>query len=626
MSVKTAACMTLAIAMGIGSGCGASCEAPQAAAPAQGSNVVSVADFGALPDDGKDDTEAVRAAILKCKTLKEPTLLFPKGRYEFTKAVVGKEYRILSLEGFERLTVDGCGSELIFNGMVTPFHVEKSSGVTLKRFSIDWERPPFSQGKATLVEGNVIEIEVDPAYPVGPEDKIYAMMDYDAASGLPIGSLDIFGSAFKSAELVRPQTYRLVFGERKSIPSHDEAVKTSLANLKGRTVVLRHYPELFACWGLDFTQCSGTLVEDVNIYACVGLGFHDSISKDVTCRRLKIAPRPGSGRLMSSTLDGWHSSFMSGSILIEDCVFEGMGDDGINIYSKYLSVVARANATTLYAQVGMRGWRGPTPKPGESIEISRGKDLTPYATRVVKSAQWEPDRKYFRIEFTEPLPSGCEEGEMLCNLAYSPKVTIRNCVVKGNRARGILISTPDVLVENCRVERTTHAGMMIFAEPKRQAMVPSRVTVRNNKFVDCGGSAIYVYVMGEGASLPTPGLIKGLEISGNLISESQPALWLNPKSYYHRSFYWHAGICVSSTDGAVIKGNVFEGAFSPAIALGLSANPVVEGNSSSKDAEVLASSANAGSCVFKDNSKLSLKTEKLASPLLWREMHFTGLR
>jgi hypothetical protein len=46
-------------------------------------HTLSVTDFGARPDDGKDDLAGIRAAMSKAAGLKEPTaVLLPKGTYD----------------------------------------------------------------------------------------------------------------------------------------------------------------------------------------------------------------------------------------------------------------------------------------------------------------------------------------------------------------------------------------------------------------------------------------------------------------------------------------------------------------------------------------------------------------
>ena len=588
--------------------------------------VLHVADFGAIPGDGKDDTVAVRAAFDAAIAQKATKLVFAPGVYEFIAAPLGADLRVFSLSGASDLTIEGSATEWRFNGLCTPLHIARSHGVTLRGITVDWQRPPFSQGLVTAVEGTTIEVTVDPAFPVTDQDEIYAVMDYDTATGKPVGALDAFHGSLAKAELIRPQVYRLTFASKHQEPESVALLAKLFATLPGRTMVLRHHLNLFACHGIDFESCKDTLVEDVTIRTCVGLGFHDSGSENLTCRRLVIAPKPGSGRLMSSTLDGWHVLFMRGTVRLEDSTLTGMGDDCVNVWSKYLAVKEKTGPDSVSAPLAMGGWRGPMPQPGESIELAKGATLQPYATRVVKAAAWDDGRKAYSVTFTEPLPAEAAVDDLLWNSTYLPKVTIRNCTLGGNRARGVLVSTPDVTVENCRISGTTHAGMLIFAEPRRQARVPDRALIRNNTFSDCGGTAIFVYAMATGGKTPISDAIHGVEISGNRISYDITDPMRSPRSLFPRNFYWQAGICATSVSGLVLRDNQFSGSFTPTIALGFSHDAVIAGNTVSSDGKLLIDPANVDRLSADGNTGLTITKETISDPQLWREWHYSNLR
>ena len=65
--------------------------------PRTSETTVSVADFGAVPDDGKDDTRALRRAAEYCRTHPGTTLLFPAGVYRLRDAAAERlEREVLS--------------------------------------------------------------------------------------------------------------------------------------------------------------------------------------------------------------------------------------------------------------------------------------------------------------------------------------------------------------------------------------------------------------------------------------------------------------------------------------------------------------------------------------------------
>ena len=86
------------------------------------------------------------------------TLRFLPGRYDFHSTdALQRTYFIsnhdqsemqavgIAIEGWENLTLDGCGAELIFHGVIIPLAVIDSKGCSVKNLSIDFENPQTAQ-------------------------------------------------------------------------------------------------------------------------------------------------------------------------------------------------------------------------------------------------------------------------------------------------------------------------------------------------------------------------------------------------------------------------------------------------------------------------------------------------
>ena len=58
-----------------------------------------------------------------------------------------------------------------------------------------------------------------------------------------------------------------------------------------------------------------------------GMSLVGSVTTNITLKRYNVLLRPGSGRMMSATADATHFGGCKGTISLEDCTFEGMGDD-----------------------------------------------------------------------------------------------------------------------------------------------------------------------------------------------------------------------------------------------------------------------------------------------------------
>ena len=135
--------------------------------------VVSISDFGAVPDDGKDDTHAVKAALTELQKInRKVTLVFGGGTYDFFSdaafiahypvTAVHKQWDFVTpfhLNGFENLTIDGGGSTFMMHGRMTPFVMNDCKNVEITRLSIRHERPSVFELKVLSKENYQVELK-----------------------------------------------------------------------------------------------------------------------------------------------------------------------------------------------------------------------------------------------------------------------------------------------------------------------------------------------------------------------------------------------------------------------------------------------------------------------------------
>lgn len=496
--------------------------------------VVDVTTFGAVANDGKDDTAAVLAALDECKKNSPVTLVFPKGTYNFFAGSNPKDKGTLfPMVGYTDLTIDGKGSEFLMHGMTAIFSSWNCNGLNFKNFSIDWDRPAFSVGKVIAVEGNSFDAEIFPEYPLKSAEPVEAFMDFDPKTKLPMhhGQDDYY--TCDKTELVREQVLRVHL-------NHEARVKP------GVLVQLRH--KVYGPSAIVCSRSSNITVKDVTIYTVPGMGFIGGVSKDITLERFRVIPKPG--RLMSATADATHFAGCKGTISMKDCEFEGMGDDGVNIKSGlYISLKEKVDDHTILAAHNLK--MSDLPDPGDVMEISHPEDLLPYATVKVKKAELLKDNVH-RVEFEGPLPADIKEGDVFGNATRAPKVRITNCQVRNNRARGMLIQTRDAVVENCKFINVTGPGIMVLTEVTWffESIGTRDVTIRNCTFDHCNyGAAMGPGVLCAMAYLknmsfpPKPGVHKNITFEGNTIRNTD-----------------NSGIFVTGVDGITLYKNRITGA------------------------------------------------------------------
>ena len=341
----------------------------------------------------------------------------------------------------------------------------------------------------------------------------------------------------------------------------------------GHLLAMRHI--LVGYEPVEIKHSSGVLLEDVDIYAGAGMGIVGVGTENLTLSRVRVMPRPGASRLVSTTADATHFINCSGTVTLEGCHFEGMGDDHLNVHGQYEFVHRRLDARTLEARIGtlagfgqwpeawVWGW-ATVPKSGDPLEFFRLPSLEVTAKAQVESIQYDRKTGRSRIVLIDPLPDSVKEGDQFQDARQIPALRVRNCYFGPNRARGTLITTRDAIVEGCTFDRTGGSPVFICCEVDwLEAPAPSSVVIRNNRFLGCGyaianeGAAITAVFKQGGA---VGGWMRNLTIEGNLIKG-----------------YPGAGVLAAQVDGLVFRNNRLE-ATRPSMTLRGCRNGHSEGN------------------------------------------------
>lgn len=520
--------------------------------------------------DGRDDTLAVRAALDACRKTGARRLIFPKGRYDFMAGTNpdAPDVSIL-LQRMENLTIDGQGSTLIFHGLTAGFRFVECRNIRVQNFVMEWEPSYQSVGTVVAAGERHFDVAVLDEFPVQGGEPVEAFMDFDPQTRLPRRrGVDAYYSV-ESTELLRPQVLRVHLKQPIPVPT-------------GVLVALRH--KVYGPAALHTHRCKDFALSNVTVYSVPGMGFVGGVTENITLDRFRVLLKPGTQRLVSATADGSHFGGCKGTIRITRCVFEGMGDDAVNIKSGlYLSVRRREDDHTVLAQHNLK--MVDPPDPGDRMEALHTDTLLSFATLTVDSVEVLPQDGLHRVRFREPLPQELTEGDVLGNISRTPRVRISGCTVRRNRARGFLIQTRDAIIENNRFERVTGGGVWVMTEVVHffESITTRNIIVRNNVFDECNyGAALGDGVLSVFAWLkdfrfpPKPGVHRDIVLEGNVIRGAE-----------------NAGIFVAGVDGITLRNNTVTGACraptrpecSAAISIISSRRVVVEGNTALRDAQ-----------------------------------------
>ena len=177
-------------------------------------------------------------------------------------------------------------------------------------------------------------------------------------------------------------------------------------------------------------------IEDVTIHSQPGMGIVGHRSSDITLEGLRVVAPPGS--FLSTNTDATHFTSCTGLIRIENCQFEGQGDDATNIHNYYYSIRKGGTAASYDLIV-----EGPTSTHaqvldyadvGDHLDLVSRASLVPLRSVVVKAVRNDPQGWKSQVELDTPLPPDLEKY-YLVNTTRLPRVEIIGCSILSHLAR-----------------------------------------------------------------------------------------------------------------------------------------------------------------------------------------------
>lgn len=512
--------------------------------------LISVTDFGAIPNDGQNDASQLRKAIYYCKSNPGITLYFPPGVYDFRddKAVelmdgimngkvkgnpqdsIFRPYypyvKGLDFEGVHDVTVQAAGAVLLCDGWMEPVSLNNCRNIRLKGLTIDYMRQPHSEGKIVDVQQDYYEAVFDSIYLMNAKMPLCRVQFWDTKAHRMLCREDYF----PRFEMVVPQTLKIF---TKINPE-----------MKGNLVVIPHSFHFRPA--ILILESKNITLEDVTIHSQPGMGIVGHRSENITMTGLRVVPN--AGRIMSSNTDATHFTSCKGYLRYEYCQFEGHGDDAVNIHNYYYTIQKPVNGKGYNLIVKDADWHAQVldyPDAGDTLELVKKSSLAIVKKYVVKTRENNIAELRSQVTLNENLPENSDDFYLI-NSTRLPRVKIIGCTVTSNRARGFLIRTRNVLIEHCLIRETTGTGIQVSAESNwHEGPASANVSIRYNRIIRCGiGAGTIADVCGIVVNVSAPdettfGLHRHILIEGNII-EGENAKY---------------GISVSGTNGLIVRYN-----------------------------------------------------------------------
>lgn len=439
--------------------------------------------------------------------------------------------------------------------------VVDSERVTLSGFTLDFLELPFTQVRIAQVQPEARAIRFEPL------PGFRSVTDFNDIRTLNGSLPELHGIVFRDGTVVG-ETGRIALAR----PVHaDTATVVAEGYWSDPATLARYLPgDTLVVFGRG---AQGTAVrvdggrevafEDVDVYASGSIAILFVRVGAARLERVRVLPRPGTGRLISSNADGLNFTNVQAGSVIRDSVVQRTLDDGIAVNSTFLAVVqeaptasrlvVRRKATTRFEN----GLEVAILNSTTAEEVAGGRIVSQnpaYEAPLVLAGQ-------VTLEFDRALSSASRDFGMVLAAAEQRGQGTRvenNLVEDVLFARGIyLAGAVGITVQGNTVRRTASAGIVAWqalqiegfaTPPVRDIQILGNVvsqpigfaTPATGSYAAFGG--ISVVSAAVGGRFVTSRVNRQVVIAGNHILDSG-----------------RAGIWISNVAGGSIRDNVITG-------------------------------------------------------------------
>ncbi|CAM2978549.1 right-handed parallel beta-helix repeat-containing protein [Rariglobus hedericola] len=442
------------------------------------------------------NSSALQALLTTAKnTAGTKKILIPPGTYRFESAAQ------INIQDTNDLTIDGQGADFIFQRLYTGphFSVSKCNRTVIKNLNLDWNW----DYKRIASLGKVLSLSAD------KKTAVFEFAGQTAAQTLLTrGALWHSLSPMDPVKLFRdrPEFFLLKDTPPTSLVASGNQITATFVNPLSldvnRSYLIKHlYYEMIA---FKIAGSTHLVFDTVNIYSVPGMGWlNTEASHHLKWFNCKMARRTGSTYPLVSGADGIHSAESQGDIIIQNCVFTGLGDDAINLHDNCwqggLDYAANANQLILRncPRNKLRIQSGDVLRFSNADYSPTGLELTVSGTPVYTApagGNVDSPTAYATVTFTTAVPTGLSRLLIANNTRFQTKnVRITGTQFTWTNGRGILLSANDATIESCYFRNVSATSIQITTEIVDTAFMEGRgasnIVVRNNTFENTGQTA-----------------------------------------------------------------------------------------------------------------------------------------
>ncbi len=434
--------------------------------------------FGATGDGVADDGPAVRAALAAASAVTTGARVrFRPGRYRVGVPPEGSY--ALAAAFANDLTVEGDNATLVVaSPALGGLRLDRCKRCIVRGITIDYDPLPHAVGVIRQLSEEHLVVEFDPRFPL-PSEPFFTFAD--PADRHPTS----FGVIFdRATRRLKPCTPDHVIVEsalhlgRRLFRLRPRAGTVAPQLTIGDLFVypVRQYGNAIALF-----DTSDSLLDDVHIFAANAAAIAAIRSDRARIHKTTIRCADGQ-RLLSTNADGVHSQDCRVGPSIAGCSFEGMLDDGLNVYGRPL-VVSEVGAGGNLLLSG-----GGDLRAGDLVQVFDPVVGQARGSGRVTSVRSDNARKRWSVHLDTPVPdvrvaTADRAADTIFNLdACGSGVTVTNTVYRRHRGISARMRARSGRFENNTIQESGAAAVDLTNSPDwPEGPAPANINVVGNR-------------------------------------------------------------------------------------------------------------------------------------------------
>ena len=455
---------------------------------------IYAAECGFVPDLKADQSAVLQAIFdgIEYSDGQEVCLQFKRGTYYISKAI--------KINNAKNLTVRGNGATVVahFDGTAPValnndvFCLGDCDDIAFYDLFFDTDNPIGSAGRVVAIdrESGTVDVKIYDEFSVTGFEHIHATNSFDE-QGAPDYALATYHPSLDEEDFVASdgrEAKRLVGMHYDVIGDH--LIRMKVGNVSpilkiGHAINIRY--EVYGNTIFGFTSCRRVLLKNIIIYSAASFGATiRPRSEDFIFDNFCIRLPNGTSRLKAANADGIHALGLAGKLTLKNCNMEHMGDDTLNIHGTAGGIHTLDKENKRISMICPRHHQvHQLPKKwaqkGDTIYVYDSNSFIQKGSFVIESVDEDNNAVYCKEQ------GDIEIGDTLANAEYFASLHIDGCTVRNTRARGFLVQTHDVLIENSYIHGMSLPALLFAPDIEVWWEVgPTKnVEIRNNVIEHC---------------------------------------------------------------------------------------------------------------------------------------------